>query len=205
MVRKLIVHDLCDDCDFHELPAVPAVVEKVVTIDGGPPRRVLLCPRCAVTWQTFIDVYKERGQEVEPASFSGPSRKKPKAVKAAKPKELDQAPAEQEPAEEPDARLKDTRRVRCPLPHPSTQGGPLDVTYSSRGTHAKMLHQRHVWEIKWEDPQNILTAFCTEHDFCHNVGFTSKQGLKQHIVFLRNNPPPQAGSQEESDGQAEAL
>ena len=219
MVRKLLTLDLCDDCDLNGIPEVPAVTQHIIAADGGPPRRVLLCPRCELLWAPFLAVYEQRGQAIDlpapgPAVKKAPARRKPRAAKAAKPKELEaapKAPAEeaaeeasgQLPLDSPSPQVPDAKKqyLRCPEYHKSTDG-PKDVTYSSRNTHAGTLHGLHVWEIAWEDPTNILVAHCTEHELCrkNKLGFTSETGLKQHIVSMQADHKTPEGDPQKSDG-----
>lgn len=203
MVRKLIVEDYCDGCDHLDLPAPFAAVEHTLTVDGGPLRRVQLCPRCAIVWEPLILVYKERGQDVETAPKETPAKraaKKPraKAVKAAKSKELEPpAPLAQEQTvaeadeQAPAGKPKKPRQyLMCPLTHKSGDG-PRRVVYGDRNSHADVLHDHaRIWEIRWQDPDGILPRddegnplhACDAHAECMETGlaFTSAVGLKQH-------------------------
>lgn len=200
MVRRLITQDLCDGCLFLQLPPAEAVTEHIAVIDGGPLRRVMFCAHCAKAPLPFITIYTEYGQDVEispsPPQRAGRSTKKSKAVKASKPKELENTHSTDS---EPTAK----KQIVCPLPHASAQGGPLRVTYAGRVTHAGTHDGAKVWDIAWQDPDGILTAFCTEHEMCvkNNVGFTSQRGVNQHIVAERDKLPARAHSEEDGDGQ----
>lgn len=201
MAQDIKVTTTCDPCDLHDLRGVTAVATHVLAIDGGPLKKIDVCARDEVLFQDFLHLYTVSGRE-EPTTPPAPAKKRQaKAVEAPQQKELGTAPASQ-----PDAKKKPVKEkvhVLCPLPHPSTGGTPMRVDYSNRSTHAQMVHNgAHVWEIKWEDPDGILKAFCTEHAACNGIGFTKKAGLSQHIVAMRGKIPVvrDAG---ESDGQAE--
>lgn len=208
MAQDIQITTTCDPCDLHEIRGVTAVATHVLAIDGGPPKALDVCSRDEVLFQEFLRLYRESGREVETAQTAKPVKKrKPKAVNAPQRKELEEAPASQPDGQEPAAQeepAKEKQFLLCPLPHVSVQGAPLTVNYRSRSTHASMVHNLHVWEIKWEDPDHILKAFCVEHPFCNNIGFTSTQGLKQHSVAMRSKDVPATGPEDgESDGQTE--
>lgn len=178
----------CDPCSYHDIPGVPAVATHIVTIDGGPEMALDVCARDEQLFQEWLAIYKEQGRETAPQQTEAKKRKA-KALSPPAPGQLESAAAEQEADEE---EVREERFLLCPLPHTSKKGGPLRVNYNSRNTHAKTIHGKHIWEIDWEDPDHILTAFCNEHAFCNNVGFTSVSGLKQHAVSLRKHHPEAA-------------
>lgn len=177
MAIKLVTQAICDGCLHFDIPNVPAVVEYRLSINDGPRRKVQLCQRCDVVWEPLIEVVAKWGQD-DPAPTEEPKRstkKKPKAVKAAEPKELEAVPT---PAPE-----KPKQYLMCPLPHPSEGGGPKRVTYNDRQSHAEMLHHgAKIWDIAWEDPDHIITAHCDGHAECMKtgLGFTTKVGVAQH-------------------------
>ncbi|WP_406290062.1 hypothetical protein [Embleya sp. NBC_00896] len=165
----------CDWCDLFDLPDEPAVVSRVLALDG-PPRTVDLCGRCDVELARLHALY-DRGRDLpdEPRRdrAGGRARAGTEAVAPAGP-EAGASVAEVRP--------KPT--VLCPLPHPSADGGPLRVTYAHRGNHADMVHHgSRIWDIEWEDPDGILTNPCTEHEACsaHHLSFTTPKGLTAHI------------------------
>jgi hypothetical protein len=168
---------LCDPCLKHGIPSVPAVATHTISIDGGPVKALEFCMRDEVDFEEFFRLYQEAGRVVEVPKKKEPKatrKRKPKAIEP--PKEAEQLPIEDEAKQEPPTLI-------CPKIHPST-GGPMRVKYSARGTHAKGVHEgAEVWDVLWEDPDGILTAFCREHAACraNNLGFTTGQGLKQHI------------------------
>lgn len=205
MAQDIQVITTCDPCDLHDIRGVTAVASHVLAIDGGPLKQIDVCARDEALFQEFLRIYTVSGREMETAAASAPARKrKAKAVETSQQKELEEAPVSQ-PDTKPAAKkpAKEKLFVLCPLPHPSTGGGPMRVEYSNRGTHAPMVHDgAHVWDIEWQDPDGILKAFCTEHAACNGIGFTSKAGLSQHIVYMRNRLPA-VQDDGESDGQAE--
>lgn len=199
MARRLVTLDICDDCTHNKIPNVPAVGQHVLSIDGQPLRRVQLCMRCEVIWEPFIAVYEQQGQDVEPPPSETPPKKaakkrRPRAVPADKPKELEKAPAEPAP---------DKRHllVWCPEPHPTKNGHGTPVSYETRNTHAENVHNgAKVWEIKWGDPEGILKARCESHAECMKTGlsFTSKQGLAQHQRSCQLPRVDQGSSEEDT-------
>jgi hypothetical protein len=210
MVRRLIqiVQDLCDDCAFNGIPDVPAFTEHIVAIDGGRPRRIQLCTRCDKAWKPFLTIYEQQGQDVvDPAKpAKRTSKSKPKAVKAAQPKELEAAPATKEPAPKKPTEAKKRLLVKCPLPHSSIGGVPKEVAYTDRGTHADMVHDHaKMWDIVWEDPYKILKHACDAHAECIKTGlsFTTERGLAQHrsACQLPRIDQGQEGGPQKSDEQ----
>jgi hypothetical protein len=199
MAKDVRIVSLCDPCDQQNFTGVEAVGTHVLSMNGGPPKEVDMCARDEAL---FLRVYSS-GREIHPppppVEEPTPAKKpKAKAVKAAKPKELPVSMAdavEKVPTDEGTKKVQ----VQCLLDH-APHGGPKMVTYSSRAMHAKGHDDRHVWDIPWADPAGVLTSYCTEHELCkkNNLGFTSQNGLSQHSVLLRNNPPTPA---EDSDGQ----
>lgn len=182
MARRLLVQDLCDDCDFDEISDVAAVTEHTLTVDGDRPRRVQLCPKCAIYWGRLITIYKEKGQDIEPPPAEAPDKKapkgrKPKAVKAAKPKQLEKPP------DENSAPPKPRQVIWCPLEHPTEGGAGKAISYADRNSHADQVHDHaRLWEIPWGDPENILHFPCDAHAECMKIGlsFATSRGLAQH-------------------------
>lgn len=188
MVRKLLTLDLCDDHAIKELPDTQAVVEHQLTINGGPLRRILLCARCALIWEPFIELYRMMGQDITPAPTPVAPKKARAKTKAIEPAE---PPAQESPAllgEEQEKPKKLKQYVVCPLARDHKTGAPSKVLYGSRNMHADQNHNMRAWEIKWEDPDGFLKVPCTEHPLCKENGmaFPSKAALSQHIVFLRD-------------------
>jgi hypothetical protein len=158
----------CDWCDLFDLPDEPAVVSRVLALDG-PPRTVDLCGRCDVELARLRVLY-DRGRDLPDDS------RRPAAARRS-------VTAEPTAASEPVAEDRPKPTVRCPLPHPSADGGPLRVTYAHRGNHADMVHSARIWDIEWEDPDGILTSPCVAHEPCleHHLSFTTPKGLTAHI------------------------
>jgi len=197
MVRRFITQELCDDCIHHDIHDVPAIVEYVLVVNGDKLRKVQLCARCDLIWQPIIAVYQQQGQEVDiPSERSAPKaakKRKSQAVTAAKPKEL--APAPEEPAAEGDTTQH--LHIVCPIPHPSEGGGKRRIRYSDRSSHVDQCHEGiRIHDIKWEDPDGILKAFCERHPT--PLGFTSERGVKQH-VFAAHPEERQEGATQKSD------
>jgi len=205
MVVKLLTLNLCDDCTTHELPETEAVTGYELAINGEPPLRILLCARCDLIWSPFIELVRTMGQSVTPAVSSTPrgkSRATPKAIETAE-RELPAVPQAEKPK-------KPVRYLVCPLAADHHDGEPARILYDSRNMHADQGHDKRMWEIRWEDPDGILKAFCTEHPLCkeNHVGFPSKAALSQHIVYLRDrytkevsgaNTPPERTDEHNSD------
>lgn len=189
MAKDVQVILLCDPCDQTNLTGIKAVSTHLISIDGMPPMEVDMCARDEAF---FMRVYASgRALPPPPPEPKAPAQKKPKAPKA---KELEKAT--EKTAEKPakkaveKAATEDKPRLLCPLGHSSKNGAPMMVTYASRNTHASVLHKVPVWEIAWEDPEGILKAFCDASEMCiqNKVGYTSKQGLTQHIVSVHRPP-----------------
>lgn len=192
MAKDVKVISLCDPCDQQNFSGMEAVATHVLVMDGGPPREVDMCARDEAF---FLRVYNSgRDIPIEPPKAAPVKEPKAKAVKAVKPKELEVSADK----EAPKAKL----RIRCPLDHPSEGGGKRDISYTDRASHVGQCHpELKPWEIEWEDPDKILVAFCTTHDFCKRYGFTTQRGVSQHINALRKNPPTgQEGDPQKSDG-----
>lgn len=192
MVTRVVVETLCDDCLHHGITDVPASGTHTVAIDGGPPRKVSLCARCEHVWQPLIAVYTEQGQDIKEEPKPKPQETK-KPVKKEAPKQLEAVKAPEKKG------APEKKRIVCPLDHLST-GGPMEVVYEDRNTHADMVHHgKRIWEIRWGDPHGHFQVYCYEHDFCSGLGFTSKRGLTQHIRYLELHPP----GKEDGDAQTE--
>lgn len=196
MARDVKWVQVCDPCNRLDIPNAEAVTTHLVSVDGGPLKEVDVCARDEEIFQQFLRDFIDGAREVPgPETEPAPAvkKRKPKALKAAEPKQLEKPPAEDPPE-------KKKQFLVCPLPHSSTKGGPLTVDYNNRGTHAQMVHGVHVWEVPWQDPDGILKVTCTEHDFCNGLGFTAKQGLSQHIVALRKKKPAtEEGASQKAD------
>lgn len=164
MARTFIAQALCDLCDHLGLHNIPAHTPHVIKLDSGPLKEHDHCDRCekAIAW--FLDYLRDHGQEVEPPQ---PKQPKTKTVHAPQPKELE----------------KPRQYVLCPLPHAAEHGQSKRVAYTDRGTHADIVHDgAKLWEITWEDPDNILTHPCDVHAECMktHLAFSSARGLAQH-------------------------
>jgi hypothetical protein len=198
MAKDIKWIEVCDPCNQHDLPNTEAVAQHTIAVDGRPPVEVDVCGRDEVFFQEFVRLFVDCGREIPaPAQEEAPPRKRAKAVKTAKPKELGAPPpqaAEQLPIEdkaEEGKSDKPVRRILCPLPHPTEGGGPKLVNYSDRNSHADMIHDGlRAWDIAWEDPEGILPREsngepryqCRAHAQCIKLGlaFTTPQSLPQH-------------------------
>jgi len=70
----------------------------------------------------------------------------------------------------------------CPLAHPGSETGPMRISYEGRNSHADMVHGLRFSQIRWHDPDGILTVPCTVHQECldHSVMFTTEVGARSH-------------------------
>jgi hypothetical protein len=199
MARKEILESVCDPCGLDELGDTPAHAFLVMSINGGPHKHFDLCGRDEKFFMDHVvRLYNESGVELPGQQTKAPAKKEPV-------KELEQAPVQDEtlpapkkkaaPAktkkkteEEPAPEAKENKEklyVWCAEPHKSKKGTGKRVAYGGRTGHAGMCHEgAKVWEVKWEDPDGIITAPCTSHEQCMSVGlgFTSTHGLASHIT-----------------------
>lgn len=184
MGRRVSVIDLCDPCEHAELPEALAMEEVVIAIDQQQAKRYLLCVHCNHHYAPFLEMLRTCGQLIEPAKVPEPVKPKPEKAKkpvqaAPAPKELEQAKAKA-----PVPVSKPAQYVICTLPHPTEDGGPKRIKYGDRGSHFDMCHpDASQFDIKWGDPDGILTVPCLAHAECMKVGFafTSSVGMHTHV------------------------
>ncbi|MFJ1700336.1 hypothetical protein ACIOHC_35695 [Streptomyces sp. NPDC088252] len=159
-----IVH-WCDMCEKLELPKIAAVAVRHLAIDGGPRKRYDFCAPHDVQLRPWIALYEEAGVEME---------RRGKQLEAVSALAIEQGPTQVEEEEKV--------WVTCPLDHQSGKTNPRPVAYKSRSSHAKAAHEIAVWEIKWGDPDGVLTFPCTSHKECKETGlaFTNVAGWHQH-------------------------
>lgn len=184
MATKVIDVSTCDDCEADDLHEVPAPHHHVISINGGPFKRLDLCaPSDRTVMGRLLRLYEEHGAELMPEPKEEPAPKKPvaaprKSKKSKKPKELEQAPPVKE--EEP----REKQRIICMEPHRSNGGLPLEIEYKNRTSHIERCHpEKKIWEIEWHDPDEILKFPCTVHEECRTfppLAFTTPQGLSSH-------------------------
>jgi len=163
----------CDWCDLLGLSDEPAVSSRVFALDGAP-RKIDLCARCDVDLDRLRPLY-ERGREIPDD--------RPKGAASGRRGAAPGGASEVAPPEGRAVAQAPRPTVLCPLPHRSTGGEPMRVTYAHRGNHADMVHGAHIWDIAWGDPDGILTHPCTTHRACleNDLAFTSAKGLTAHI------------------------
>ncbi|WP_037577751.1 hypothetical protein [Phaeacidiphilus oryzae] len=77
MAQDVTISLWCDWCDLLGLERVPARHQHELALDG-PVRRVDLCDRCHLQLEPFLELYKERGQQVEQPKKKALARKRPK-------------------------------------------------------------------------------------------------------------------------------
>lgn len=214
-----VTHDhTCDDCEHDRLYDVSAPHQHVLSINGGPFKQLDFCsPSDRVVMSRLIELYEERGRELTPEPKEQPAppakAKRRKPVAARKPKAIPapaQAPEEQKHQEEkeddkpPEAKKRLT--IWCPEPHKSKGDRGMRVAYEDRNSHADMCHDgAKLWDISWEDPDGIITAYCTSHAECMKagIGFTSETGLRIHVrtsPLSRIDQPIDEGPSEQPDG-----
>jgi hypothetical protein len=189
------ITSVCDWCDLHGITDVPATTGHLLALDG-PPRRVDVCPRCDTLLDDLAELY-ERGQDLPPAGPPASSRPAVRtrsvptdqAVGTARTGTTRRAIAGPRTSPEDGDTTTSTgepspARVLCPLPHPGAGGGPTRVSYAGRSSHADVVHDAKVWEIRWEDPDDILRHPCIAHRECAtgDLRFISAKGLKNHIA-----------------------
>lgn len=204
MAQKVIQSHTCDDCEDHEDYDVPAPHQHVLSINGGPFKQLDFCgPSDRAVMRRVIELYEKRGAELplppqEPRSIEPqvvpeerqaaeevpppPTAKKSPPKKAAvrpSPKQSSpKAPAKKTPAKSPKP------KIWCPLPHKSQHGAGMRVAYDDRNSHADMCHHgAKLWDITWEDPDGIITVYCTSHAECmaKGIGFMEERGLRIHV------------------------
>ncbi|MCQ4082817.1 hypothetical protein NGB36_19965 [Streptomyces sp. RB6PN25] len=172
---------VCDWCDMLGMPNVPAVRTRIIALDG-PQRRIDVCGRCDVSLESFAELYT-RGQDLptEPATTSKRPVARNRAGQLAANGQPAQ-PAQPVPPEEEDGAARKELFVVCPLPH-GQAGDPKRVRYEHRGNHADMVHHAKIWDILWEDPDEILTEPCEAHKEClaNGLKFTTVRGRNAHV------------------------
>lgn len=194
---------LCTRCD------VALEFAKAIYAKGGQDKDALLADMSEQFQQLFIDagieeeaeeylketeeLQQEPQQQALPAEENvkqlSPAREpaKPKQKKGTSRKAADKKPSKKENIQSlTQDSHEDEVHIICPLPHRSASGGPLSVRYGNRGTHAKMCHDdAKVWDIDWEDPDGVLTEYCTMGDCTtanpNGLGFKSPRSLEQHL------------------------
>jgi hypothetical protein len=202
MAEKVTHSRTCDDCEDDGLPDVEAPRQYAISINGAPFKLLDFCiPSDRAVMSRLVKLYEERGVELppKPAPEEKPARKS--VTSQRKPKELTAPAQSKEPAAKKPSREKktderirqhitkdDDKRARgavwCPKEHPQKNGAGSYVVYANRPSHAEQCHKgAKVWDIKWEDPDGILTVPCTSHAECLNTGllFKNKAGLTTHI------------------------
>ncbi|MFE6739749.1 hypothetical protein [Streptomyces tubercidicus] len=181
MARSVAITDTCDECDWIGLEGVIAVVRHVIAIDG-PPKKFDLCPQHDHAFQPYIHLYKERGASEEDQPRRQKALASPQKAES-KEKPSSKKSGNKEPGKEKSAREK--LYVVCTEKHPMSDGGHKRVSYTGRGSHADIVHDgKKLWDIKWEDPDGVLTAPCRVHKECMETGlaFSSQKGLGAHMA-----------------------
>lgn len=189
MARDLITIATCDPCAEDGLGDVTAVATHVISIDGKPATEIDVCARDSRTIRWFLHVCMEKGRQVEHKEA-----RLAKAVKTRQRKELEQAPQEPEPAPEPAAKkkakattgTKDRLRVICTESHPTSGGGPRDISFQDRSSHVDQCHPgMRIWDVVWVYPKDREWFPCTAHAECMKtsppLSFPSLKGVGHHI------------------------
>lgn len=206
MATKVIDVNTCDDCEADDLHEVLAPHQYVLSINGGPFKRLDFCAPCDRAVGRLLKLYEEQGEELKIAAGPEPEDKPPTRTVTArrKPQELEQAPLTAETAPEetaaPVAKAKKRGQfIICTEPHPSNGGKSLKIEYGNRATHTKACHPgMEIHDIEWGDPDKILRAPCTSHAACMRTGlaFTGGTGAATHV---RNSTLPRIDQNETAD------
>jgi hypothetical protein len=185
MATKVIDVSTCDDCGADDLHEVPAPHHHVISINGGPFKRLDFCaPSDRAVMGRLLRLYEEQGAELTLELAKEEPPKKALAAPARKQKERKkQEELEQAPPAEDEAPVKE-ERVICMEHHKSNGGMPLEIQYKKRSAHIDKCHpEKKIWEIEWHDPDKILQFPCTVHKECEQfppLAFTTPQGLSSH-------------------------
>jgi hypothetical protein len=203
MAQDIQIKTTCDPCDHDGYRNIDAVDTVRVTINGGPLKDIDVCARDKEGFRRLLAIYDEYGQPVETRK-SAPVRElpavkeEPKAIEAPKPKK-DTKAGKKRAGKNTKAESGTELTVICPLPHPSKNGEPQRVVYSTRNTHVKQCHPGvNFCEVKWGDPDGILKFPCTAHKECvaSGMSFKSAAGLTQHMRSIQLTPADPEETQE---------
>lgn len=188
MAQDIQIKKTCDPCDHDGYRNIDAVDTVRLAINDGPSKDIDVCARDKEGFRRLLTIYDEYGQPVEtrkpaPVRELPAAKEEPKkAIEAPKPKK-DTKAGKKRAARNTKAESGTELTVICPLPHPSKNGQPQRVVYSTRGTHTKQCHPGvNYWDVKWGDPDGILKYPCTAHKECvaSGLSFTTNTGLVQH-------------------------
>lgn len=184
-MRRMVLSTFCEPCAQQGLE-VESTTTKEISFDRGPVKEMDFCPACArYLLAPLLGAY-----DACEAEAPNPKQKARLAQKAQEARELTLVPPAGDDASKPGAARTRHKEAAHALPEPAPKPAETvvcglcaeEVDYSNRKKHANEAHNLEMYDIVWNDPNNIIKVFCDAHEAClkNKVGFTTGQGVSGH-------------------------